>query len=103
MLYALSFAEEFFCDGDPDTVQPARRPSSVYQAIVSLREEKWNEIAREVFHIEPEGLDPMTVLDRIRQTNTCSNLDSPVQVWIDEEGWYDVLVHDRVSPSGNDG
>ena len=65
-----------------------------------MRRAKWNEIAREVFEVESDRLDPLILLDRIRQTNTCSNLESPVQVWIDHAGWYDLLVHDGASQPG---
>ena len=100
MPYALSFSEDFFCDGDPEEVRPSHWPTSVYQAILSMRRAKWNEIAREVFDVESDRLDPFILLDRIRQTNTCSNLESPVQVWIDHAGWYDLLVHDGASQPG---
>lgn len=100
MPYALSFTEEFFCEGDPDAVEASDRPTSVYQAIRSLSDETWEQIARDVFGVEADRLDPLTVLDRVRETNTCSNLDSPVRVWIDEEGWYDLLIFDRGAEQG---
>ncbi|MCH7686339.1 MAG: hypothetical protein IH899_06620, partial [Planctomycetes bacterium] len=68
MPYALSFSEDFFLDGDPEEVRPSNWPTSVYQAILSMSQAKWNEIACEVFHVEPNRLDPTLVLDRIRQT-----------------------------------
>lgn len=94
MPYAPSFSEDFFIDREPEEVQPSDWPTSVYQAILSMRQAKWNEIACEIFHVKPNHLDPTLVLDRIRQTNTCSNLENPVQVWIDEAGLYDLLVYD---------
>ena len=100
MPYALSFSEDFFIDGDPESTQPGDFPTSVYQAILSMSEAKWNEIACEIFHVTPNHLDPLVVLDRIRQTNTCSNLENPVQVWIDQEGFYDLLVYDGRCPRG---
>ncbi len=95
MAYALSFSDEFFLPDVPDAIQPEERPTSVYAALLSMRQETWDRMACDVFAIDPEQLDPLTVLDRIRETNTCSNLDSPVQVWIDAEGWFDVLVYDK--------
>ena len=65
-----------------------------------MRRAKWNEIAREVFEVGSDRLDPLILLDRIRQTNTCSNLESPVQVWVDQNGWYDLLVHDGACQPG---
>jgi len=95
MPYSLSFAEDFFIDEDICDVQPSDRPSSVYQAILSLSDETWNRLARDVFGVDPEHLDPLTMFDRVREIDTCSNLDSPVRVWIDEEGWYELLVYER--------
>lgn len=31
-----------------------------------------------------------TVLEMVEKTNTCSNLDSPVRVWIDTDGDYTI-------------
>ena len=54
-----SFSEKFLHDADPDTIRPAGRPTSVYQAIVSLNEKAWKQIAEEVFATEPDRLNPM--------------------------------------------
>ena len=53
-------------------------------------------MAKDVFGVEHGNLDPRTVLEKVRETDTCSNLDSPVHVWIDEEGFYGVDVYDRI-------
>ena len=97
MAYSLSFAQCFFLgDGSmaPEELPISTRPTSVYQALRSLSAEQWQELAREVFGVSPEHLDIETVLARIMATNTCANLDSPVEVFIDAEGWYRVLVYD---------
>ena len=95
MAYSLSFSEAFYADDDLDSSTPSDQPTSVYQAILSIPDEEWKQIARDVFGVDPEYLDPMTVLDRIRKTNTCNNLDSPVDVWIDGEGDYQATVHEQ--------
>lgn len=95
MTYGLSFTPEFFCDGDPDAIEPHDRPTSVYQAILSMGKDMWEQMARDVFGVDPDRLDPWTVIERVEQTDTCSNLDSPVRVWIDEDGFYDLLVYDE--------
>ena len=97
MAYSLSFSEPFFCNDEIDSIRSSEQPTSVYQAILSIQDHEWNQIAFDVFGVDPEHLDPMAVLDRIRETNTCSNLDSPVRVWIDKEGVYDVIVFDNCS------
>ena len=99
MPYALSFSEDFFCDGDPETVLPSNRPTSVYQAVLSMSTAHRKQIARDVLHVEPGRLDPLYVLEQIRHTNTCSTLESPVEVWIDRGGLHTLFVYDRVSPS----
>ncbi|MCA9078329.1 MAG: hypothetical protein KDA93_25095 [Planctomycetaceae bacterium] len=99
MAYGLTFSERFFLTGDPDDMERSERPKCVYQALLSMRQETWDQMARDVFGCDPARLDPFTVLEQVRETDTCSNLDSPVQVWIDAEGWYDVLVYDEPDES----
>lgn len=97
MAYSLSFAPEFFVgnypDG-PDHLKPSDRPTSVYQAILRLADQTWEQISRGVFHCKPNYLDVESVLARAEETNTCSNLDSPVEVWIDGDGEFRVFVYD---------
>ena len=96
MAYALSFAEDFFW-GDPnvppETLQPSERPTCVYQALVSLNAHEWTELARNVFGVEPDRLTIDAVISHIEETNTCGNLDAPVEIWIDAEGWYRLLIY----------
>jgi hypothetical protein len=98
MAYSLSFSESFFY-GDPDvppeSLSPSERPTCVYQALLSLSAHDWADMARSVFSVHPDDLCISTVIDRIRETNTCSNLDSPVEVSIEREGWYRILVYDE--------
>ena len=94
MTYALSFSNDFPL-GDDFEPQPSLRPTSVIQAIVSLSEHERIQLARDVFGVSPDHLAAETVLDRVIDTNTCENLDSPVRVWVDEAGVQTVLVYDR--------
>lgn len=96
MAYALSFANEFFYgDGfvPPEELPRTRKPTSVCQALKSMAPEDWDLMAREVFGVEPEHLDLDTVVAKVIATNICSNLDPPVEVWIDAEGFHRVLVY----------
>jgi len=34
------------------------------------------------------------VVVKVQETDTCRNLDSPVEVFIDSEGWHTLLVYD---------
>jgi hypothetical protein len=95
MSYALSFADVFFVRGDTDAMEPSDRPVSVYQAILSINEDTWRAIARDVFCVAPDRLMPEAVLNKIIETDTCSNLNVPVEVWIDAAGYHSVLVYDE--------
>ena len=63
---------------------------------MSLPDETWATIARDVFHCPPDNLDVPTVLAKVQETDTCRNLDSPVDVFIDVDGYYTVLVFDNL-------
>lgn len=101
MAFELSFGPEFFHGPhDFDGVELDReRPSSVYQALQAMSDEDYATMTREVFGLEPDRVDLEMVMNKIRQTNTCRDLRSPVEVYIDEEGWHSVLVHDSEETS----
>jgi hypothetical protein len=101
MSYSLSFAEGFFTDETfPYDTRPSARPTTVYQAIISLPKAEQLAIAREVLNSPHPVLYVLSesfacdVLDKIRQTDTCADLTSPVEVYIDPEGWHSVVVYD---------
>ncbi len=100
MSYSLSFSPEFFFnegepyDGGPE---PSQRPTSVWHAVESMRvlePERWRDLAQDVFGTEPEFLTAETVLERIEATNSCRDLSSPVEVYIDADGWHSVRVYE---------
>ena len=45
-----------------------------------------------------DELEPDMVMQRILETNICRNLDSPVEVYIDHEGFYSILVYEKEKP-----
>ena len=96
MSYELSFSPEFFVGPyDLEGIEfDKERPTSVYQAIMVLPEKEWTEIAKEVFGVPMHMLEPSTVMDRIREIDSCTNLGSPVEVWLDEIGCYTLRVYD---------
>ena len=93
MYYALSFADTFFW-GEDLRDRPNPRPTNVLQALISLPAERQAELARNVFEVEPDQLEMEAVLLKVVETNTCRNLDSPVEVFIDPAGDYTLLVYD---------
>ena len=92
MSHALSFSPEFF-SGEVDSPQRSDRPTSVRQAIASLSEEAWRELAAAVFDVRPQELSPDAVLARVLATNTCTSFNEPVEVWIDRQGGYTLHVY----------
>jgi len=97
MSHALSFAEQFHYPEDLEQVKTSERPTSVYQAVLSLSQDNLTEVAREVFHVHPQHLNAEMIMKKIRQTDTCATLSPPVAVWIDEEGDFLVQVYDQPS------
>ena len=96
MSYGLSFAPEFFWgDDSAENMKPSDRPTSVRQALSTLPDNQWAALARDLFGIEPSELELDMVMQRILETNTCRNLDSPVEVFVDREGFYSILVYEK--------
>jgi len=87
------WGEGYSLDGPYPEV--SERPTSVLQALVSLSAEEQAEL-REEFEIPSEApFDALIarLFELVQETNTCTNLDSPVEVWIDSEGWHTVRVY----------
>ena len=92
MSYGLSFAPSFFRGEDEE--EYSDRPTSVAQALRSQTTAWWWEL-EEHFKFQKGTFDVDDVLEIIKKTNICSSLDSPVTVWIDEEGYFSVEVFDK--------
>jgi len=102
MAFELSFAPEFFIG--PHDLEGGefdkKRPTSVYQALMAMRDDEWQELCDTVFDSGP--MEVSDVMNKIRETNTCTNLSSPVEVWIDAEGWHRVEVYDGTYAEGHE-
>lgn len=93
----LSFSPEFFFqEGEPYDGGPgwSDRPTSVWQALESMSDEDWHSMCLDL-GLSPDFTDYEEIIDMIHQTNTCSSLTSPIEVWIDPEGIHTVLVYNR--------
>jgi hypothetical protein len=105
MSYDLSFSEDFFTGEGYES--PSKRSTNVMQALESMAKfdrKEFDEMLGEVLgakykevwggggHIGETVFQEL--LDKVRKTNTCSSLSSPVPVWIDEHGDYKVDVYD---------
>lgn len=101
-MYGLSFSEEFFT-GTEDiyAIQPSGRPTNVYQALLSLPKRDRVGIARDVLKSPHPILATLCesfefdVLEKIRETDLCDDLSSPVTVYIDPDQYYSVTIYDE--------
>ena len=97
----VEFSEEFFTGTcECDTALP---PTNCLRAIEELSDsERW-EIALDVFQMDECTAEVWIhtemclykILDAVRETNTCTDLETPVEVWIDAEGYHTFLVYDE--------
>lgn len=96
MAFELSFGPEFFYAAeDAEDIEPdPERPISVFQAICTMPREDWNQMCQEVFGLDGNSVNTEMVMQKIRETDTCRDLRSPVEVYIDPEGWYTVRVYE---------
>jgi len=97
MSYSHSFSCNFYYDADENAPDKSKYPTSVAMALRSMPKKRWNEMCKDVFHCKPDFVDIDTVMDKIMETDTVSNLSSPVEVWIDSEGYYTIEVYDCIS------
>ena len=89
-----AFASDFW--GDPYNAVQTKRPTTVADALYSMSDKDWDIMARDIFNLPGDMVDVYDAMEMVRRTNTCTNLDSPVEVWIDEYGYYTVLVYNPV-------
>jgi len=106
MSYELSMSPEFwFEEGEPYdrsdlAVNSKGQPVSVYSAIsLACERESFRNNAHETLQLNcsPDILKHVIVdalMHIASETNTSSNLDSPVEVWIDKEGELRVFVYE---------
>ena len=102
MSFELSFSPEFFlAEGEPYDGGPAHgdRPTSVWGAIQkAMRNPVELRALAEVLGCHGRFVTEEAVLEQVQKVNTCSNLSSPVEVWVDPEGWVCLKVYDSVKP-----
>ena len=107
MSYTCSFSPEFWlAEGEPYdrsdlALNSLGQPVSVYSAIlVALKNDTMRSALLELVGIDTADtiLDDETIADelftRAQDVNTCSNLSTPVRVWLDSDGWVEVAVYE---------
>lgn len=102
MSFSLSFGDAFYIlPGelyDGAEYPHGDEPYSVIGALRQMTEEDWRNMAVDLFGLGDDMADCLgveEVLTMIRETDTCTDLRSPVTVWIDPDGFYTIDVYDR--------
>lgn len=96
MLTLDSFGLEFWSIQVACVKHSGGKPTSIEQALWEMSYDNWIDMVRKLFpdyHFQDIGINDVMTL--IRETNTCTNLDPPVEVWIDEDGDYKIKVYDK--------
>lgn len=106
MSYELCFSEDFFTGEESiENIEVSKKPTNILQALVSLAatdKKYFVEMIIEllganyaIYKDQPIGESVYyELLDKIRAVNSCSDLSSPVEVWIDSEGFYTVDIYE---------
>ena len=99
MSFSLSFTEEFYTGEGYSYDEPppeSETPTSVLQALVSMHPDDCAEYCRSVVKVEPDDSTAYrAAIKYIRETvDTCTDIRSPVEVWLDPDGFWTVLVYD---------
>jgi hypothetical protein len=95
MPFSLSFSDKFWYDCSLEKVDPCK-PRNVFDALEVMEDSDWDEMCAYIYPRAPaEMIDIESIMDVIRETNTCTNLDSPVEVWVDQGGDFRIKVWDH--------
>jgi len=104
MSYSLSFSSEFFLsEGEPYdrgeyTEQEREYPTSVWMALETMSADEWTFLVGELFPQWDSGrfgqMPVDAVFSMIEETDACTDLRTPVEVWIDAEGYHTVKVYE---------
>lgn len=91
MSFEHSFDSDFYINGTEQS--NTKKPTSVYNALFNMPKKQYNQMCKEIFNCKYVDLD--VVFEKIMETNTVGNLNSPVEVYIDPKGYYSIMVWDE--------
>jgi hypothetical protein len=97
MPYEHSFAAEFYSRGEEDDRVIRDRPLSVMNALYNMSVRDWEQMVMDVMNVprdKVEYCDVDMIMSAIADTNIVTNLDVPVEVWIDGDGDWRILVYE---------
>ena len=100
-MYSLSFTEDFFMGKvQIENIQISITPNNCLQAIISWYhndKDSFKIMVKDILGYDIDNLPemlPYELIEKIRETDTCFDITSPVQVWLDIEGNYTINVYD---------
>jgi hypothetical protein len=94
-----NFAENFFGDPENDTRKEGKKPTNIADALRDMRDfnfPMWNDMANSVFFKSGDELTIQEALDMVIETNDCDGAETPVGVYIDPAGKYQIDVFDDI-------
>lgn len=100
MAFDLSFSPEFFFqEGEPYdrhdlAINEEGNPISLWSAIEMLSDSELESISK-VLNVQ--SISSEMIISQIEKVNTCSNLNSPVEVWVDKNGYIKIKVWSKTN------
>ncbi len=94
-MYELSFATEFFYRNESEDSTDGE-PRSLLEAIMNMDADEYVQMTQDVLgwmDTSDFRCGAYAVVDRAREVDSCSNLTSPVEVWLDAQGEWKVDVY----------
>jgi len=101
-MYELSFTEDFFTGTNYfEDIEITDKPTNILQAIISMYEndkENFEKMVQDVLGMSmPDYMTEeiaYSLLDNIREVNTCLNINNPVSVYVDSQGDYTLKIYE---------
>lgn len=98
-MFDLDFTETFFFGKGYDYYtlpEPSETPTCVLQALVSMHPDDWAAYCLMVLEVHGDAECTLSdAMGKVREVCTCTSPRSPVEVWLDPEGDWRVLVYDH--------
>jgi hypothetical protein len=95
MPYSHSFSPEVY--GDPYDTERTDKPTTLADALASMPDDEYLEMVKACFPdcAKPEVIGVDDVLSLAIETDTVTDLSSPLEFWIDPDGGWRVLVYEE--------
>lgn len=96
-LSEIPFRLLWYKNGEPNN-RVEKNPTSIWAAVHNIRKNNpllWLSICEKFFgFIDTYELKESDIMSLISDTNVCTNLDSPVTIWIDPDGEFSIKLYE---------